>query len=191
MKQPTIVKQPTIMKQSTDIITLDNCLSIEPNSQRYEKNWIPIQYQSEHLDQSEQSEQSEQSNQSNETFIYKWNDLCICNDNGEYVKRHTIIAPLFNRLKGSTIFCKNGDDNLIGLVHFSDEGEPRRYSHMLVLLDKVDLRPIKYSCPFYFDTLGIEFCIGFTIVDDEYLFWISRHDREPLLVRIKCMELPL
>ena len=170
-----------ILKQPPEFYGTDTVL------QKYEKNWIPICFYENNIADS---------------FIYKWgslgNDLCICSDNGKIIKRHSVFNPLFNKLKGSTIFIdyKNSksmesSEYLIGLVHISEDGEPRHYSHLLVLLDKTDLKPLKYSELFCFETVGIEFCIGFTIMRDEYLFWISRHDREPLLIRIKMTEIPL
>jgi hypothetical protein len=40
---------------------------------------------------------------------------------------------------------------LIGLAHFSEEHSPRHYYHLLILLEKRTLRPVRYSRVFYFE----------------------------------------
>jgi hypothetical protein len=37
----------------------------------------------------------------------------------------------------------------------------------------------------------IEFCIGFTIKDGKYWFWISQMDREPIHVSVEQDKIPL
>ena len=85
--------------------------------------------------------------------------------------------------KGSSPFIEyNGE--LIGVTHFSEDATPRRYFHVLVVLDKITYEPIRYSKPFVFDKVGIEFCIGFDARDDKYRFWISQFDRDPVLFEV-------
>ena len=85
--------------------------------------------------------------------------------------------------KGSSPFIEyNGE--LIGVTHFSEDAMPRRYFHMLVVLDRTTYEPIRYSKPFVFDKVGIEFCIGFDARDDKYRFWISQFDRDPVLFEV-------
>ena len=87
--------------------------------------------------------------------------------------------PFFNKLRGSAPFIEyNG--YLVGIAHFSEETKPRHYFHMMVDEN------LKFSKPFFFENLGIEFCIGFTITD-KYHFWISQMDREPLLTECARM----
>jgi hypothetical protein len=99
-------------------------------------------------------------------------------------------TPLFSNIRGSTplIECEEG---VIGVVHFSYEGGPRNYFHMLVLLEKNTLMPLKYSEFFVFNNMSVEFCIGFTIRDNKYLFLISNFDRDPELVIVDRSEIPL
>ena len=85
---------------------------------------------------------------------------------------------------------------VIGLVHFSEEHSPRHYYHLLVLLEKQTLKPVRYSKIFYFERLSIEFCIGMGIRNEasvgySYLFWISRFDRDPICIEVKMEALPL
>jgi predicted GH43/DUF377 family glycosyl hydrolase len=143
-----------------------------------EKNWIPIIWKGE------------------EMFIYKWFPLEIGKvvDNGDGGKRlnicitHPIELPLFKKIRGSSIFVEI-EEGYMGIVHYSEEHSPRHYYHMLVLLDKESLNVIRYSELFVFEKLGIEFCIGFTIRNKmEYIFWISRHDRDPIMFRMNAKQ---
>lgn len=158
--------------------TYANCLVvIPPNPMSVcEKNWTPIVRQGEEL------------------FIYQWSPMEI----GKIVDGHLVIVekietpfPWFDHFRGSTIFEPlNGEDEsmdkskLIGLVHFSIEGRPRHYYHCLVVLDSVSFKPLCYSTPFYFLNRGIEFCLGFTVQQDNYIFWISQCDRDPVMITV-------
>jgi hypothetical protein len=95
----------------------------------------------------------------------------------------TETLPFFDRMKGSSAFVEyNGE--LVGVTHFSEDALPRRYFHMLVVLDKTTYMPLRYSKPFIFDRVGIEFCIGFDVLGYKYRFWISRLDRNPVLYEV-------
>lgn len=144
-----------------------------------EKNWAPINGNNEEL------------------FIYKWWPLEIGVINYETKKldikySHDILNPLFSRVKGSTPFIQHPlyTDYLIGLVHISEEGSPRNYFNMLILLEKETLKPFKYTETFYFKKLGVEFSIGMTILNNCYKFWISQHDRDTLHISIALDKIP-
>jgi hypothetical protein len=148
----------------------------------YEKNWIPIQPVG-------------TENLTDEFFIYKWFPFEIGvlrpdNNRLEIIQRWEHHTPMFAHVRGSSTFmeCESG---LLGVVHFSYEGHPRNYYHMLVLLDKVTGLPMKYSEYFYFNNITIEFCIGFMVRDGVYYFWISNFDRDPELITIDECDLPL
>ena len=96
-----------------------------------------------------------------------------------------------NKFRGSTSFIEYNDENLIGLVHYSIPDRPPTYYHCIVLIDKTTLLPVIYSDPFKFGDKPIEFCIGFTIYENKYLFWISQMDREPLLIKIDIDNIPI
>jgi hypothetical protein len=116
---------------------------------------------------------------------------------------------IFSRLRGSTTFVdaplnilpeelRDGEEGirgkyLVGLVHFSEEHSPRHYYHLLVLLEKDTMKPVRYSKTFYFEKLSIEFCIGMAVCSDgeKYVFWISRFDRDPICIEVKTRALPL
>ena len=152
-----------------------------PTNTRCEKNWIPI---------------TDPEGLGRELFIYKWAPFEIgkifrAPDKNPQLKivqsfNETCGVHEFQHMKGSTPFIDFGPDELVGVVHFSEDTKPRSYFHMMVVLDKMSLKPLRYSEPFVFEKVGIEFCIGFRIHNGNYEFWISRMDREPVLIRICC-----
>lgn len=160
-----------------------------PENNHLEKNWVPLAIQN-----------RENPFYGREVFVYKWSPLQIgelCEVEGEANLRLQIVEtidtstiPHFRKLKGSSGFIHVGE-YLVGVVHFTEEAKPRRYYHMLVALDPVSLRPVRYSDPFCFEKCSIEFCIGFRVYEGEYMFWISRMDRDPALIRIDMEKLPL
>jgi hypothetical protein len=156
-----------------DRMVIDNSCIVNPPTDTWcEKNWIPILHDGK------------------ECFIYKWCPYQI----GE-IQRHdlkiiyerSIECPLFRNVRGSSLFVYLDDKKSIGVVHFSEEGGPRKYCHMLVEMH--ENVPIKYSNPFCFREFSIEFCIGFTIDKDNYIFWISQMDRDPLMVIVHKDEI--
>ena len=169
--------------------TYSNCsYVIPPNPEsRCEKNWIPIVRQVENKDEKEKEKEKGEE----ELFIYQWSPMEI----GRIIDGHLVIIekhetpfPWFNRFRGSTIFIPMDEltnkNKLIGVVHFSIEGSPRHYYHSLVVLDSISLKPLEYSAPFYFLNRGIEFCIGFTVQENNYVFWISQNDRDPVMITV-------
>ena len=137
-----------------------------------EKNWIPFV--------------NTTISPSRLSFIYKWYPYqsgSLDKDGRLVIDRVMSMPTDFEKIRGSTVFvrCK---EYSYGIVHFCEEGHPRYYFHMLVVMDSHTMTPIKYSSPFIFEKLGIEFCIGFDLDDTYYYFWISRHDRDPVMIRI-------
>jgi hypothetical protein len=174
--------------------TYSNCQIIyPPNPDSWcEKNWTPI-VQDEHMIFSNCSVEP-----FTEIFIYKWSPMeigkLVKSENDEthleIIESYDIQEPWFHKLRGSTIFSKV-DGKLLGLTHFSEDGSPRRYYHVLMELDPVNLKPLRYSMPFYFLNKGVEFCIGFSVINDDYVFWISQNDRDPLTVVVEKNNIPL
>ena len=164
-----------------------NCSVLHPpNPDSWcEKNWIPIIKDGE------------------DHFIYKWWPF-----EAGVIKDNTLVitttwehkTPMLSNIRGSSTFVPVDDvvglpeglpDGLLGVVHFSYEGSPRRYYHMLVLLDKTTLKPLKYSDFFVFNEESIEFCIGFTVANGNYHFWISNFDRDPEKMSLPIDKIPL
>lgn len=164
---------------------LCNCQVIKsPRESSCEKNWTPIPYL----------------NNKKMYFIYKWSPMeigYIDQDTHKLniVKSHSIRSNLFSKFRGSTTFIRgkynnNQNDVFIGVVHFSENNNPRHYFHTLVMLDAITLKPIRYTKSFYFTKIGVEFCIGFIIRDNKYHFWISQNDRDPIKLSLNISELP-
>lgn len=142
-----------------------------------EKNWVPLPS---YID-------------NNKLFIYKWFPYTIgiinSNNNFEIIFEKTYKDNIFNKFRGSTPFIKYDDNTFIGVVHYSVAGAPPIYYHSLVLINSNTNLPLYYSDPFKFSEYQIEFCIGFTIINSEYLFWISQMDREPILIKINVNKI--
>lgn len=162
--------------------TFSECRVIEPPSNTYcEKNWIPVRHSN-----------------GEDCFIYQWHPFVVgkivADSQLEFFKinKDTFTIPDFHRIRGSTVFVDNSPTTMIGLLHFSEEGTPRRYFHMLVTLEKSTLALLKYSRSFCFQHVGIEFCTGFCLSEtDQYVFWISNHDKDTTMIRIDRNCLPL
>ena len=183
--------------------TYRDCIVVvppDPNSW-CEKNWIPLVHVTE-------------DGNKEELFIYKWSPMEIGRVEPEtnqlqIVLRHEIRNWLFSKLRGSTTFVdcpfdvlpkdlrtKEANDlgkseYLVGLAHFSEEHSPRHYYHLLILLEKKTLKPLRYSRVFYFEKLSIEFCVGMAIRNGRYVFWVSRFDRDPVCIEVDVDELEL
>jgi hypothetical protein len=148
-----------------------------------EKNWIPI------------TRENSETEETEEWFIYKWFPMEIgridpFTNQLNIEIRHVISAPEFHRVRGSTCFVDNGEW-LIGLVHFSEETTPRQYYHILVALERYTFKPRFYSEIFHFQHIGIEFCIGMAIHQEDYLFWVSKMDREPAMLRMPMRDISM
>jgi hypothetical protein len=150
----------------TDLLILE-----PPWPTRCEKNWIPV---------------------GENRFIYQWYPFQIGEVRGNRLEILQITATpvLFEKVRGSTIFHEV-EEGRIGVVHWSEERQPRHYYHMLVLLDKLSLNPIQRSDPFVFGRIGIEFCIGMAVRGSEFQFWYSQHDRDPVWLVVPRSELPM
>ena len=155
-------------------LSYSNCRVLEPPTDTHcEKNWVPITIPSNDTEDQRLG------------FIYSWYPFrigCLDENNKlEIIREQTIYAPHFHKVRGSSIFVKDGD-KLLGVVHFSEEGSIRKYYHMLIRLDPVTLNPVEYSEPFCFQHHGVEFCIGFSIYGHQYAFWASKKDNDSTMI---------
>ena len=169
--------------------SLAECSVVDPPTDTgCEKNWTPIP----------------RNNGAPTDFVYKWWPMTIgqlktadpANKKQTYLHIHTtyeLKSPIFKKLRGSTYFREYKSDTryLVGLLHLSEKDWPRFYYHVLVLLDRETLRPVRYTQPFSFTKrTTIEFCIGFLERDGSYHFWISMYDRDAMKVSIDASDLP-
>lgn len=160
----------------------EHCMIESPTSSHCEKNWVPVIRTIDCIE--------------TEHFIYSWSPMQIghIKENRFIVDtEYSIQNDIFKKCKGSTLFVPRDDNTLIGVIHYSEEGEyQRKYFHMLVMLDYSTLQPLKYSESFYFGSSpGIEYCIGFTIIDTNYHFWISQRDGCPSMLTVPMSSIPL
>ena len=158
-------------------ILVQNQVLIPPDPGSWcEKNWIPVEFEG------------------SDHFIYKWKPFevgAIVENQLKIVRTWEHQTPMFSNIRGSSAFISVENNCLLGVVHFSYEGHPRRYFHALVLLDKSTLKPLKYSNFFVFNNVSIEFCIGFTIHKGKYVFWFSNFDRDPEKMTVPIENIPL
>jgi hypothetical protein len=178
-------------------LSYDNCKVLEPPTDTYcEKNWIPIiKTIANGGDHNENNNDDNNKKREELYFIYSWSPMQIgkIGEDGktlEIVQQYEISKPIFKKVRGSSVFIDDGD-TLLGIVHFSEEMKPRHYFHMFVRLEKDTFKPISYSKPFCFQHYGVEFCLGFTMKKDEYIFWISKKDNDTVMVSINKNEIPI
>ena len=175
-RQWTPVSRMVIGDCSGDTYT--NVTVLEPPSWTgCEKNWIPL---------------------GDNQFIYQWHPLQIgIPKNGTLeIVLEWPTPSVFQGIRGSTTFHPFGSEELIGVVHSSVEGSPRHYYHRLVVLDAVTYKPLRYTPPFVFGRVGIEFCLGMSlagqdshrlslaVAENRIRFWYSQHDRDPIWVSV-------
>lgn len=106
---------------------------------------------------------------------------------------YRVSNSILSCVRGSSIFLPGWNvGERIAVVHYSEEGSPRKYYHVLVVLREDTGELLRHSLPFYLGRNGpdgnhcINFCIGFDWTADpthpyEHLFhfWFSVMDREP------------
>jgi hypothetical protein len=173
---------------------------IEPPTDTYcEKNWIPIFTKT----QRRLNLQNVIPVEKEVYFIYKWFPMQIGRlRETDSLEKYTLeieiehfTSPMiFQKIRGSTCFIEDkieGVEGLLGVVHYSEDNSPtRQYFHRLVLLDSNNFKPLKYSDCFYFEKIGVEFCIGFTKKDLNYVFWISKLDRDAYFLSFPKFSFP-
>jgi len=143
--------------------TIENGNIIEsPNPQDCEKNWIPI----------------------GNKIIYKWHPLQI----GEVKNNKLVIdtsketPKIFKHLRGSSNTVEYNNEYWC-IVHGVKYSTPRKYYHMIVVLDK-EYNLKKYSVPFYYETYMIEYCLGLAIENNNLYMSVSQNDSNPIIVKV-------
>ena len=151
------------------------CLVTSPYDQWCEKNWCPIPMR-----------------EGEDGFVYKWHPLEIgrlVESNGTYdlkiVHRVPTNTEIFGKVKGSTPFRKHGENQLMGMVHYSEETNPRQYYNRIVVLDAETFEVIQCTESFCFEQTGVGFCMSMEILDTKLVFWISQRDRDPMMIEME------
>jgi hypothetical protein len=134
-----------------------------------EKNWIPIG--------------------KSDCYIYRWHpyEIIRADKNGRTTTVSSKVIPntLFEKVRGSTVpVWSDMDSHYICVVHWTNGSKGLlQYYHMLVKLDAT-YEVTSWSQPFHFSNLGIQYCLGFTIIDTQtYGFWFSENDGNPKFMR--------
>jgi hypothetical protein len=145
----------------------NNACLIPPTETYCEKNWIALE----------------------DNFIYKWHPLEI----GKVIKNKleillTLDTPeFFKYYRGSSNVVKY--KNYYWMVtHGIKNCTPRKYFHQIVILNE-NFSLKKYTIPFYFDKLAIEYCLGLVILNDIAYMTVSRNDSNPIIIKIAIDKL--
>jgi hypothetical protein len=134
-----------------------------PTDTGCEKNWIPT---------------------GNNEFIYKWSpyELGKVENNQLKIVKTIKNTKLPKNIRGSTVPTKMDDGTYVCVVHYCEHGhQGLEYYHMLLKLNR-DFEPVAWSDVFYFNKIGIQYCIGYTVKNNNMYFWFSEHDANPGLV---------
>ena len=155
---------------SASMAMFENGRVLEPPTDTYcEKNWIPI---------------------SKNRFIYRWAPFEIGELEGDALKIvKSVPTEQLITIRGSTPPQWSERDQCHYCVeHYCEHvhgAKTLAYYHMLVKLDK-EFLPFEWSNVFHFNRIGIQYCIGFTVLEKGFAFWFSEHDGNPGFLRILC-----
>jgi hypothetical protein len=158
-----------------------------PRSSDCEKNWIYVSVND--TMKIEKNIMSIEDIHTKINFIYEWHPFRIgAVDNNKLVIHTEYATPrFFSMIRGSSNICEY-DDKLWCVVHFVRYTTPRVYHHCIVQLNKMTLQPEKYSLPFNFKQIGIEYCLGLNIKDNIARIAFSENDSTPGLITIPLTQ---
>ena len=108
--------------------------------------------------------------------VYQWHPLQLCKleDQLELV-RSIPTPPLFKHVRGSTCASKYKEEQWF-VLHMVSYEEPRHYYHLLAVFD-MDMTLLRYSAPFKFEGICIEYCLGLVVEESRVLITHSCWDR--------------
>lgn len=111
--------------------------------------------------------------------VYKWYPIQLCkiDDSKSLILNKEIHPPpFFEKMRGSTCGC-SFQNKIWFVTHFVNwEVDPnKKYYHVFVIFD-TDFNLLKYSQPFTFESLKIEFCIGLVIEEHRLILTYSTND---------------
>lgn len=141
----------------------ENCRVLKsPYGKACEKNWLGIS--------------------NTDDIIYDWHPLRIGSVEENDLKIHTEHATpsFFSHMRGSAPPVRI-DDELWVMTHIVEYSTPRKYYHILVVLDAHTYAPRRMSCPFVFERASVEYCLGMT-ADLQCVY--SSMDDNPKLVTL-------
>ena len=159
------------------------------NYSNCEKNWVYVNYNN------------------SKYFIYKWYPLQICkinssNENLIELIENKKMPKIFSHVRGSTcgfkyvkkinqnininhidtysdisnISIKLNETEIWFVVHIVSYETPRHYYHIIAIFDE-NMNLLRYSAPFKFEDIPIEYCLSIVVEDDRVLMNYSGWDR--------------
>lgn len=183
----------------------DAWLEVHPLASSIEKNWLhlpietlPCQGRSFPLPRLT-GEESGESLISREFFLVKrLNPLTICRVVGNALTE--VISPgdpnLPHDLRGSAGFISYelaGEEGFLGLAHqvvFGEGNWTRIYAHRFIFLKK-DLSSLRCGHRFFFEKVGVEFCLSMFKRGEEVSLSYSVEDQGPFLGKVSVEEVSL
>lgn len=136
------------------------------NNSSCEKNWVFINYkESTHI-------------------VYDWYPLRICKINSTNNELSLVekreMPCIFSNIRGSTsgftYSMSSGEKEIWFVTHLVSYETPRHYYHVIVVFD-VNMNLLRYSAPFKFEGLPIEYCLSIIVEDERVLINYSTWDR--------------
>jgi tetratricopeptide (TPR) repeat protein len=145
-----------------------NELTTDFSNSDCEKNWVFVDFK-------------------NEThIIYKWHPLQICKLDQSSNKIKLVetreLPRIFSHVRGSSSGFTYKTPITLSVseiwfvVHLVSYEQPRHYYHMIVVFD-ANMKLLRYSAPFKFDTEPIEYCLSLIVEDERVLMNYSTWDR--------------
>ena len=113
--------------------------------------------------------------------IYKWNPLQICsldvNETGGVLnlKEEKNMPKIFKNIRGSSNGYKYNKE-LWFITHMVSYEEPRHYYHLFIVFDE-NMNLLRYSAPFKFEGICIEYCLSLIVEDNRIIVPYSTWDR--------------
>lgn len=159
---------------------LENVSLHPPVETNCEKNWIPLP--------SFPDDDTEIVR-----FVYNWHPLEIGRLRlGENILKITNTTPtpkIFEHFRGSSNFVVTDDGCLWALTHGVEYVPLRKYYHQFVVVKKGTFELVRYTLPFFFESLLIEYCLGLHYYKGSFFCFFSRLDSRPAVVEIPLANL--
>lgn len=114
----------------------------------------------------------------NGRIVYEWSPLTIYDSATmtTVVAKPEAVPPFFRLVRGSSNGSRYGDETWF-LCHVVDYSTPRRYYHLIIVLDTVTGAVRRHSILFKFHGDPIEYALGLVVEADRVLMSYSRWDR--------------
>ena len=158
-------------KYNPDSGTYSDCTILQsPTDQPCEKNWLGVAQ--------------------TEDMIYAWHPLQVGRVKGDTLDIHTTHAtpPFFERMRGSAAPLLIDDEYWV-MTHVVEYSVPRKYYHMIVVLDAATYAPKRTTLPFVFERASVEYCLGLCIGDGGLDCVYSSMDDDPRRITIPFSSL--